>query len=65
MDRNENFVLVYGIVIVLGLVVVLRFWVERALLRTLAQRATERAFHLGGRSPCLEFGHFLFTEGDA
>jgi hypothetical protein len=32
---------------------VLGFWVERALLRTLAQRATERAFHLGGRSPGL------------
>jgi hypothetical protein len=31
------------------------FWVERALPRTLAQRATERAFHQGyqGHSPCL------------
>ena len=29
------------------------FWVERVLLRTLAQRATERAFHPGyqGRQP--------------
>jgi hypothetical protein len=31
------------------------FWVERALLRTLPQRATERAFHQDIKGEALEY----------